>query len=415
MRRLVHRSPRLIFLRRLALCAVGFALASSTGTAEADLFKLKSGGQVAGKLVDRGKKGEYVVESNEGAMITLTKAQVRKVVAQDNEQLEYNRRSRSMPNTVEAHRALVAWCKQNHLSKLADHHRRRIIALDPDDQAARLSLGYQRHQGQWMTRDQIMAARGLRPYRGDYRTPQDIALREREKKQETAEAKWIVKLRTWRGWLDGRRSAEAAQAISEIRDPDATVAIVKRLDREENQRVRDLLVRTLAQLNHPLAVQTLVQLSLGDPIREVRLQCLDYLTNSGRQVSVAPYVNALRSRDNEIVNRAGEALRIVGNPEAISPLIEALVTTHRYTNADAPPGEINASFSPSGGGGVGAGGGGLSMGGQPKILKRQRQNYEVSRALVELSGGQNFLFDQRAWRRWFVNRQIREFDARRDQ
>ena len=89
-----------------------------------------------------------------------------------------------MPNTVEAHREMAAWCKKNRL-KQRQHHLERLLELDPTDEAALLSLGYQRHHGQWMTRDKIMTARGMRKYDGDFRTPQDISLRERTKKTRT--------------------------------------------------------------------------------------------------------------------------------------------------------------------------------------------------------------------------------------
>ena len=45
---------------------------------------------------------------------------------------------------------------------------------------------------------------------------------------------------------------------------------------------------------------------------------------------IVPYVNALKSKDNEVVNLAGLALGQLNDPAAISPLIDALVTTHKY-------------------------------------------------------------------------------------
>ena len=115
-------------------------------------------------------------------------------------------------------------------------------------------------------------------------------------------------------------------------------------------------------------------------------------------------------KDIAIVLRAAEALERIGNAAAISPLIDALVTTHRVTNPNAPPGEFNAAFSPTGGGA------GFSFGGGNKVYKEDKQNLAVWRALVELSEGQNFEYNERAWRRWFVNLQVHEHvDARRDE
>ena len=397
-------------LSRTLSLALTWTLLVTSKAAWADVFELTDGGQVTGMLVERGQDEEYVVRTDSGAVVTLAKAQVRKVTQVDDNLLEYNERSRSLPDTVKAHRQLAQWCKEHQLSKLVDHHLERILQLDPNDEQARQSLGYQRHQGRWLTRDQIMEARGLRLYDGAYRTEQDIALREQEKKHEAAETDWYRNIVTWRRWLDDRRAEEALQLIGEIRDPYAAPAFVKLLNKEDDPQVRELYLSTLGELKHPAAVEKLVQLSLEDPDREIRGQCLDYLLRVHQPVSLTPYVKALKSPDNAIVLRAAEALGRIGDPAAISPLIDALVTTHKYDNPDAAPGDFNASFSPDGGAGFAFGGGGN------KVVKVDQQNAEVRMALLELSGGQDFQYNEKAWRRWFVNQQVHEnVDARRDE
>ncbi len=407
-----------MFIRKIQLLTAALLLMTFAAKAKADVFELKEGGTISGEIVDRGEKGEFVIKTSEGAIVTFSKRQLQHVEQQNQSRLDYETKSRSMPDTVEAHRKLAEWCKKEKLGKLADHHRRRLLELDPADKMARESLGYQNYHGRWLTREEIMAERGLRYYGGTYRTPQDIALRERVKTYEAAEAEWLQKIRLWRGWLKGRRSAEAAQAIAEIRDPNAARALVKLLEKERDLQVRDLLTATLAELRHPLAVTTLVNFSLEDPDREVRLQCLDYLRKFHAPIRLIPYIKSLKSKDNRIVNRAAEALHEFGNPSATSPLIDALVTRHKYAKTDVPPGEINTSFDPSGGrggGGGGGGGGGLSVGGKSKFVNIDQTNLDVRQALVELSGGQDFGFDQRAWRRWFINLQTQKFvDTRRD-
>ncbi|MGI9430488.1 MAG: HEAT repeat domain-containing protein [Bythopirellula sp.] len=397
----------------------GMLLWSGLGCwATADIVQLKSGGELSGVIVERANN-EYLVKRHNGALVKLSRRQVKQVVPQDKADLRYAQRSRSLPDTVAAHRELADWCKENRLTKLANHHLQRIIELDPTDEAARTSLGYQQHRGRWMTRDDIMAARGLQKYKdGKYRTPQDIALREHTKQRESLEVQWFRDMRTWVAWLDGRKAAEGAALIREINDPLAAFGLVKLLKGESNQRVRDLLTATLAPLNHPLAVTTLVDLSLDEPDPEVRLQCTDFLLQYHQPIRLTPYVRSLQDPNNEIVNRAAEALLRIGDPEAISPLIDALVTTHKFNNPNAPVGNIGASFSPNGapsGGGVG--GGGLSMGGnKSKVIQQNIKNLKVRQALVELSRGQDYEFDEKLWRMWFVNEQIEDYvDTRRDQ
>lgn len=391
------------------------ALSTFTGLSQADVFELEDGGQIVGTLIEHGEHGESVIRSESGALVTLEEGQIRKVVRVSDDLLEYQQRSRTMPDTVEAHHRLAAWCKQHQLSRQRKHHLRRVLELNPSDREARMSLGYQQHQGRWLTRDQIMQARGLEMYEGDYRTKQEIALRKRREHFEQTDADWFSKLRLWRRSLDNRKREEALANFQAVRDPRAAPSIIKLLERERNLEVQKLYLSILGELSHGSAIETLVTYSIYDPLIEVREMCLDSLLRNHQPLPLAPYTKALRSRNNNVIQQAAQALQRIKNPEAISPLIDALVTTHKYKNTNAPPGEINASFSPAGAGG--GGGGGLSMGGNKnKVIRVDRRNEEVLRALVDLSGGHNYEFDEVAWRRWYVNTQIYEnVDARRDE
>ena len=88
-------------------------------------------------------------------------------------------------------------------------------------------------------------------------------------------------------------------------------------------------------------------------------RALDYLMQMNVPRSIVPFVEALRSKDNVIVNRAAEALGVLGDPEAISPLIDALRTKHKFQVSSGAG--TTATFSNSGGG--------FSSGG-PKIIER---------------------------------------------
>lgn len=395
-------------------CFAILAAVAGLRGASADLYELKDGGQIVGETVERPEAEGYVVRTPAGAEVTITRDQVRRIVPQDDVHAEYERRSRTAPDTADAHRELAAWCREQKLIEESDHHLERVVDLDPTDEAARTSLGYLRVGGRWLTREEIMTARGLKLYEGKFRTPQDIAIRQRDERADDAEVDWFSKIRTWRGWLAKARPGqfEEAQAqIAAIADPQAAPALARLLDGEEDEQIFDLLLAALGRLDHPAAVQTLVAYSLDSNVAEVRLQCLDYLVRSARPVSILPYVKALKSKDNLIVNRAGEALGKIGDPAAVSPLIDALVTRHKYIVQGNQPGAINAGFNPNGGGG------GLQMGGNgPKVVQRDRENLKVQRALVKLAGAQDLGFDEKAWRAWYVDRQMRErINSRRDE
>ena len=404
---------------RRSLTAAVLLLAAGAARGRADVFELKDGGRLIGAVVARGDDGAYVVRTADGAQTTLARNQLQRVLPQDETALEYERRSRTTPDTADGHRALVAWCREHGLTAEIDHHLERIVDLDQNDEDARRSLGLERVGDRWLSRDEIMSMRGLKFFDGAYRTAQDIAMRQRDDLQGEGEANWFAKLRLWRGWLESSRDdrvAEAQAQIAAVADPEAAPAIVKLLDDEQDEFAFDLLLAALGRLDHPQAVQTLVDYSLNYEAEDgrgaaVRADCLDYLTRMPRPVSVLPYVQALKNKDNVIVNRAAGALAELGNPAAISPLIDALVTEHKYeVQTGGGPGQMNAAFDPSG-----TGGGGLSMGGGPKIVRKDLENISVLRALTKLSGGQNFEYDEQAWRRWYVDLQMRQHaNARRD-
>jgi uncharacterized membrane protein YgcG len=291
-----------------------------------------------------------------------------------------------------------------------------VIELDPEDEAARRSLGYQRVGNRWLTRAQMMAARGMHYYEGTYRTAQDIALRKRARQREAGMLQWHKNIKRWLGWLTNRRgtrAAEARQQLASIHDPLATPTLIKFLNIQDDPQIRGLLVSILAQIADPLARGKLIDLSLVDPDPEARLQCLEYLLKSKSPLRLSPYILALHHGDNGIVNRAGVALQEIGDPGAISPLIDALVTTHKFKIREGSSGQMNASMSSSTSGG---GGGGFSFGGGgPKIEKLALQNLDVHRALVRLAEGQDFGYDKTAWRHWLVNRRMQaQIGARRD-
>jgi hypothetical protein len=111
-----------------------------------------------------------------------------------------------------------------------------------------------------------------------------------------------------------------------------------------------------------------------------------------------------------VVNLAAEGLRRMKDLSAIGPLIDALVTVHRYQVGSSNPGAMTTRF-PTGGS---PGGIGLGMNEQPKIVDARLTNQAVLDALVALTG-QNFSFDQQAWAYWYASqREPGRIDTRRD-
>ena len=121
----------------------------------------------------------------------------------------------------------------------------------------------------------------------------------------------------------------------------------------------------------------------------------------------AYFVGKLKSKDNVVVNLAAIALGRMKDPSSIGPLINALVTVHKFKIVTSGGDGMSASF--------GSGGTGLSMGNKPKYIRRQIPNQAVLDALVAITGC-NFNFDKQAWKYWHAaqKKPSPSLDARRD-
>lgn len=393
------------------LFIVPFIAACAGGAAWADVVELAGGGQIEGKVLDdAGTDSTLVIETAAGGRIALPRSQVSRVVESSDVVSEYQRLARSAPDTVEDHWRLAEWCREHELDDQSQSHLERILELDPDHAQARRLLGYREVGGAWMTRDEVMAARGLVKYNGKYHTRQHIELLEREEQTRASATDWSNRLDRWRRWLTSRRQDRAEQAreeIAAIRDPSAAVPLVKMLRREEHYELKRLWIEVATRLDHPLAVEALVEFSLYDPDEIIRAECLEHLVDSGRPGLVTPYIRALRSKDNAIVNRAAAALGQLGDTDAISPLIDALITKHRFQVGGS--GDQHAySFSPQGGS--------FSFGGGAKVVTQTVKNPSVLSALVVLSGGTSFDYDQQQWRAWLAAQaKFHPVNVRRDE
>jgi HEAT repeat protein len=257
-----------------------------------------------------------------------------------------------------------------------------------------------------------MTERGYVRYRGRWRLPQEVKQLEAKRKQTAAENQWQANLKRWRAWLNDERAAEATARIRAINDPTAIKALTTQLPDEPSQNVRLLYVDALARIGTPEAVMALVDVSLLDPLEEVRLTAIDHLAEKKLPEVVAMYIKALRSKDNNVVNRAAVGLAHMENVAAIPPLIDALITTHEYAIVQGSPG-ISTSFGSVSGPGGTAPVSGLSVGQSTTYVAEQVRNAAVRDALIKLTG-MNYDFDVATWKAWLASRRkAQSLDARR--
>jgi hypothetical protein len=378
-----------------------------------DTIELANGGRIEGRVTDApSDRNMHVIELTAGGRLTLPRSQVARIDSTSEAEREYTELARTSPDTVDAHWKLAEWCRAHKLRDLSQQHLARILELEPNHGEARSLLGFRNQGGQWMTRDELMAARGLVKYDGKYVTRQHIELSEREREIDVSQANWKKRLEQLRRALMDRRADKSEQALAEvraIRDPMAAAPLVALIRQENDRELKRLWIEAAAELDNQLVLDTLVQLSLEDPDEELRFQCLDFVIRSGKSGIVTPYIRALKSRDNAIINRAGAAIGQIGDREAIGPLIDALVTKHKYRETTGNSADQHAyTFTD---------GGGFSFGSAPpKIKNVDVRNPEVLGALVKLAGGVSFDYDQDQWRTWLAAQaKLNAVDVRRDE
>lgn len=381
----------------------------ATPAVQAEIVELKSGGRIAGQ-VQQQEDGSYRVVTAAGTVVRLDRGQVMKVESPSVEQHSYASRAFAAPDTVEAQLALARWCREAQLNTEAARHAARVVELDPVNAEARKMLNFRNVSGKWLTREEVMAQRGMVWHDGKYRTRQEIAVLQQEEKLKQLDVYWRAELLKWRRWLEDRNASRVQQALanfSNLEDPLAGPHIVELLEDEQDVAVRRLLAKTAGQINHQATVNTLVQLSLNDQDEELRHQSLDSLLRSGRPGLTEAYVKALESNENAVVNRAGLALAEIKDPTSIGPLIDALVTEHKRIVGGGGGGGDTYSVSPSTGG--------FSFGGNgPKVQKGTLRNPEVLRALVRITS-ENFGYDQPLWDKWHATQaHMAQVDLRRD-
>ncbi|HEX5443925.1 MAG TPA: hypothetical protein VFW87_08865, partial [Pirellulales bacterium] len=267
---------------------------------------LKSGGHVEGKLLNAKEtpRKNYVLELPGGNHVTFDKSQVSEVVHQTAAKEEYEKIRHTFADTAEGQMELALWCRDHHLETERQRHLKRVLELDPGQAQAHLMLKHVRIGGAWRSQRQFWEDQGYVLYQGHWMTPQEQELRERARKVELAEKDWKQRLKRWRMWMNEGREVEALQQIDQITDPFAIKALAELISKEPVVDYRKRYLDTLARIDTPHAWKILLGGSLYDVDEEVRLTCLDHITERPVATFVDYYLDHLHDKKNPIVNRA---------------------------------------------------------------------------------------------------------------
>ena len=164
--------------------------------------------------------------------------------------------------------------------------------------------------------------------------------------------------------------------------------------------LRLLWVQALGNNHSGVAVDALAKAAIEDESEKVREAARDALEESKDRRAIGALLAELQSKDNARVNRAGAALERISDPETLVPLMDALVTEHKFVVTYGSPGSTSASFSPQGGSG-------FSAGNKTKVVTRKVSNTSVLAALRNIvqehfNSNAHFQYDEEAWKQWYA-------------
>jgi tetratricopeptide (TPR) repeat protein len=394
------------FLGVLASAILGLVAISCTQSILADEFRLKDGRTLVGQLKSGPKADspQWTVELKSGVLVRFPSNQLETnghLKTEERNKL-YKEVSQKVEPTAESHAALAGWCSKNGFKDQELAHYRRALDFNPDFGPARARLGYTKDSsGRWVERDELMTeGKGKVKIGGKYVYPEVYAFNDAKETLKKNTGKWNRQIDNLQKDIiaNNANSERALAELLQINDPYAVSVIgAKLLAPKTPVKLQLIYIQMLTQFQSPDAVAALVQATLQDDEPQIRNKCLESLANYGRDYAIATYIGVLREFANKTLessapmvrlNRAAVGLNHLKADNAVLALIEALVTKYKMTRKQQD--QINTS-------------GAMSFGGKPETTIELAQNQDVYNALVNLTRGQNFLYDKQRWLNWYAS------------
>jgi DNA replication initiation complex subunit (GINS family) len=215
----------------------------------------------------------------------------------------------------------------------------KIIAAEPDHEEARTALGYQRHQGKWLTQDEINEAQGLVRHKGKWMTPEerdlDVVLeqlKETEKKYFAEVKKWIDQVAS----SSEEKRKEAKESLAKLEDKFKVKYLVSGLRSssphlrlfaaEELRRVKDELVKT-GDASVLSAVKSLARMVIWDESLDVRSASMKALGAIDHPKTADAFIPFLGEESTAARIRTEDALSQFKSLKSVPPLIQLLERT----------------------------------------------------------------------------------------
>lgn len=305
------------FLFRWAQIMAAFVLAGAL-PARGDLFHLRDGSVVDGKVVGEGR--DIVKVKTAQGVVTVQRSQIERREALPPPWERYVDEKKKHPDTADGHFELAMWCRKHGMTKQMKDELKRTIELDPDHADARRELGFVRKNDRWV-KSRTAAGPGRPGAVGD----------DEDRLARQIITSWFIKVRAIRtGRLDGPDRdelhplfIEGRKQILAIKDPLALPALAGILS-GGSESTRTLLVEALSKFPQDEATMNLLVVALFDPSPQIRRAAAVELIPRKDERVVMRLIDALASDEEQVLRNAATALGVLKAEQAVEPLIPRL-------------------------------------------------------------------------------------------
>jgi hypothetical protein len=398
---------------------------------QADIFEVRGGGTITGKLLNDPKSPIFKIRTNDGVEIEIPSGKLKQPVPISPDIEAIYKSMAGKEDSPELHRALGL--ELNRLkSPLAYAHRERVVELEPTDAnwSALSEHAPNKQTGEWERTEVLQKRKGLVLNQGVWDSPQSLAIIKYKNAEKVARADMAKMFNIHLKNLDSKTpklSSAAAEFFSLLGNSEAFYQKYQLNDRLAIKVMADLLLNPkstqvaspaflmelLAKMPENQACSVFVEIALESPNAQLQQQALELLDRSeqSREYAFMRFWSELINPDTkdkqyiQKIDRAGNNLKGLADKRAIPVLIDRLNSMVSTTISTPGSNTFNKDGS----------GGGMSTGGTQKI-DRLYQHQSILSALVGVADGESYSYDQPAWRLWYANKYAKtNMDLRRDE
>ena len=407
-------------------------LFSQVSLLRADIFEIRGGGIITGKLLNDPKSPVFKIQTNDGVEIEIPSGKLKPPVVVNPEIEAIYKSKAGKQDSAELHKAIGL--ELNLLkSPLAYAHLERVVELDPTDANwSALSHVQNKQTGEWERTDVLQKRKGLVSLGSNkWDTLQSQAIVKYKSAEKLARADMAKLFNIHLKNIDSKnpkQSSAAAEFFTLLSNSEAFYEKYQLNNRLAIKVITDLLLPKsdapqaaspaflmdlLVKMPENLTYSVFVEIAVGSPNSQLQQQALELLnrTELSREYAFMRFWSELLNADTkdknyiQKIDRAGSNLQGFADKRAIPILIDRLLS--KVTTTVNIPG--SQTFNRDGSGG------GMSTGGQQKTEKLH-QHQSVLSALVGVAEGESYNYDQPAWRLWYARKYAKtNLDLRRDE